>query len=59
MMGTNCPHHQFISKDGRKHAVNCASLQRSNKIKILQSLCLWDFLCLLPNADIMFRAVAD
>lgn len=34
--GTNCPPHQFVSTDGKKHAVNCASLQ--DIFRIIQSI---------------------
>lgn len=34
--GTNCPHHQFVSTDGKKHAVNCASLQ--DIFRIIQAI---------------------
>ena len=34
--GTNCPPHQFVSKDGKRHAVNCASLQ--DILRIIQSI---------------------
>lgn len=36
MMGTNCPPHQFVSKDGRRHAVICASLH--DMLRIIQSI---------------------
>lgn len=34
--GTNCPPHQFVSSDGKKHAVNCASMQ--DTFRIIQSI---------------------
>ncbi len=34
--GTNCPPHQFVSTDGKRHAVNCASLQ--DIFRIIQSI---------------------
>lgn len=34
--GTNCPPHQFVSTDGKKHAVNCASLK--DIFRIIQSI---------------------
>lgn len=34
--GTNCPPHQFTSSDGKKHAVNCASLR--DTLRIIQSI---------------------
>lgn len=34
--GTNCPSHQFMSSDGKKHAVKCASLQ--DILRIIQSI---------------------
>lgn len=34
--GTNCPPHQFVSTDGKKHAVNCASLR--DIFRIIQSI---------------------
>jgi len=34
--GTNCPPHQFVSEDGKRHAVNCASLQ--DILRIIQSI---------------------
>ena len=34
--GTICTPHQFVSTDGKKHAVNCASLQ--NIFRIIQSI---------------------
>lgn len=36
MQGTICPPHQFESTDGKKHAVNCASLQ--DTFRIIQSI---------------------
>lgn len=36
MRGTNCPPHQFIAADGRKHAYACASL--SDTLRIIQSI---------------------
>lgn len=34
--GTNCPPHQFVSSDGKKHAMNCASMQ--DTFRIIQSI---------------------
>ena len=34
--GTICTPHQFVSSDGKKHAVNCASLQ--NILRLIQSI---------------------
>lgn len=34
--GTTCPPHQFVSSDGKKHAVNCASMQ--DTFRIIQSI---------------------
>ena len=34
--GTICTPHQFVSADGKKHAVNCASLQ--DTLRIIQSI---------------------
>jgi hypothetical protein len=34
--GTNCPPHQFVSTDGKKHAVNCADLE--GIFRIIQSI---------------------
>jgi len=36
VMGTNCPPHQFVSSDGKLHAVKCASL--SDTFRIIQSI---------------------
>ena len=36
MRGTICPPHQFLSTDGKKHAVNCASME--GLFRIIQSI---------------------